>query len=383
MRISGDLVKEYEDDICFTIKIDECIMEAVEPKKDVVGPIAYEVVNDILTRYASTLLASPLEPKKKRTGTYLERIKSSEVPMGTKGKAVPSASTPVTSAAKPKVTKRTPAKKIPEAILAKVFKRTWKTRNHSPDLEDSELEVEVKKMRQSTKKMKTIDNVPTISTPVNIDISSYKPMTHCQSIVKNIRRKVLDDIKDYFDDFNDNEKEDVEEERIKYLCINDWSPFETKSIMPKSLFNFLDKKWCIAIEKEQDIREKNFAQNFPNVSNSELFEIIDKHKGIFFMRRRRLLLLEGKSSEVEEDTHLKVKTIVNMQNVYEASWMAEQEPDPSTTIPDEVFDNIAEQNEPIDVDALDIKETTPYVEEDAKERLEKEQKEKEEKEKQE
>lgn len=124
MRISGDLFKECEDGICFTIKIDECIMEAIEPRKDVVGPMAYEVVNDILTGYTSTLLASPLKLKNKRIGTYLERIKSSEELKEIKGKEAPSTLAPVTSAAKPKVTKRSLAKKKPEAISAKVFKRT-------------------------------------------------------------------------------------------------------------------------------------------------------------------------------------------------------------------------------------------------------------------
>lgn len=46
-----------------------------------------------------------------------------------------------------------------------------------------------------------------------------------------------------------------------------------------------------------------FAKYFLDVSNFELFEIMDKNKGIFFMRRRRLGLLEGKAFEVER-THI-------------------------------------------------------------------------------
>lgn len=65
MRISGDIVKKYEDDICFIIKVDECIMEAVEPRKEVVEPMGYEVMYDMLDGYSSTLIASPLDAKKK------------------------------------------------------------------------------------------------------------------------------------------------------------------------------------------------------------------------------------------------------------------------------------------------------------------------------
>lgn len=46
------------------------------------------------------------------------------------------------------------------------------------------------------------------------------------------------------------------------------------------------------------MREKVFAEHFPDVSNLELFDVMNKYKGLFFMRRRRLLLLEGKGKEV-------------------------------------------------------------------------------------
>lgn len=66
-----------------------------------------------------------------------------------------------------------------------------------------------KKMTRKTKK-KT-KNEPASSALVNIDISSYKPLTHCQRTIKNIRRKVLNNLIDYFDDFNNEEKEEVEQ----------------------------------------------------------------------------------------------------------------------------------------------------------------------------
>lgn len=104
MRISSDIVKKYEDDICFIIKVDQCIMEAVEPRQEEVEPMGYEVMYYMLDGYASTLIASPLDPKAKRTGTYLERVALVEELPEKKGKVVPSASIPVTVAS-PKVTK--------------------------------------------------------------------------------------------------------------------------------------------------------------------------------------------------------------------------------------------------------------------------------------
>ncbi|XP_059078152.1 protein pxr-1-like [Cryptomeria japonica] len=127
---------------------------------------AYMMIKENAKWYASTLLDSPLDPKKKRTGTYLERIKHIEVPKQKNNKVVPSALTLVTSAASPKVTKRSPEKKKPEVIPAKEFERKRKTRNNSPDLEGTELEVEMKKTSQSSKKTKSTGNVQTTSAPV-------------------------------------------------------------------------------------------------------------------------------------------------------------------------------------------------------------------------
>lgn len=80
VRTSGDILKKYEEEICFIIRVDECIMEAVKPRKEEVEPMGYEVMYDMLDGYASTLLASPLYPKKKRTETYLERVTPVEEP---------------------------------------------------------------------------------------------------------------------------------------------------------------------------------------------------------------------------------------------------------------------------------------------------------------
>lgn len=162
---------------------------------------------------------------------------------------MPSVLALVTSAS-PKVTKWSPTKKKPKVAPTKVFERKQKAKNTAPDSEDTEPEVQPKKTRQMRKKIKTTSNEPTSSAPVNIDISSYKPLTYFQRAIKNIRRKVLSDLIDHFDNFNDNEKEGVEQEVIQYLCINDPSPSEIRSMTPDSLYISLDNKWCIAIEKE-------------------------------------------------------------------------------------------------------------------------------------
>lgn len=173
IRILGYLVKNYEDDIYFTIKVDQFIMKAVEPREEEVEPMGYEVVNDILIGYASTLLDSPLDPKKKRTSTYLERIKPTEVPKQKKRKVLPSVLAPVESIASPRVTKRSPAKKKQEAILPKVFERKIKTKNNTPDSEDIEPEVEMKNTRQPSKK-----------TPIYM----LKQLSRCRRYLKQIGR---------------------------------------------------------------------------------------------------------------------------------------------------------------------------------------------------
>lgn len=90
---------------------------------------------------------------------------------------------------------------------AKVFERKQKTKSNTPNSEETVSEEPPKKTRQTKKKTK---NELATSAPVNIDISSYRPLTHCQRTIKNIRRKLLNDLIDCFDNFNDDEKEEVE-----------------------------------------------------------------------------------------------------------------------------------------------------------------------------
>lgn len=49
-------------------------MEAVDPREDEMEDISYEVGNDLLIGYATSLLASPIDKNKKILGTYQEII---------------------------------------------------------------------------------------------------------------------------------------------------------------------------------------------------------------------------------------------------------------------------------------------------------------------
>lgn len=74
MRLSNDVVKHFENDICFTMTTDFCLMEVVEPREEEMEKMSYEVNYDLLIGYANNLLSSPKDKKKKRLGTYQERI---------------------------------------------------------------------------------------------------------------------------------------------------------------------------------------------------------------------------------------------------------------------------------------------------------------------
>lgn len=108
------------------------------------------------------------------------------------------------------------------------------------------------------------------------------------------------------------------------------------------------------------MREKIFSQHFPDVSNLELFEVMNKYKGLFFMRRRRLLLLKGKGQEVIKDRHTHAQEALKMHQVAETNRKAERESE--TGKPDEVYDSeeepVIEKMDPIDVDALDGENVT-------------------------
>lgn len=85
LRLSDEVVKHFEKDICFNVTTDFCLMEAVEPREKEMKEMSYEVSYDLLIIYANNLLASPKDTKKKRLGTYQKRIASTQ-PTSVKGK---------------------------------------------------------------------------------------------------------------------------------------------------------------------------------------------------------------------------------------------------------------------------------------------------------
>lgn len=94
------------------------------------------------------------------------------------------------------------------------------------------------------------------------------------------------------------------------------------------------------------------------------------------MRRRKLLLMEGKVPKVLKHTHSHAKAALRLHQVSEANKKVEKEP--KIGKPDEVYDSegepVTEQMDTIDVDALDGENVTLDATKDKadKERVDKE-----------
>lgn len=72
IRLLDEVMKQYENDIYFTVTTNYCLMEVVEPRGEEMEPMSCEVENDLLIEYATSLPASSVDKKKKRLGTYKE-----------------------------------------------------------------------------------------------------------------------------------------------------------------------------------------------------------------------------------------------------------------------------------------------------------------------
>lgn len=90
---------------------------------------------------------------------------------------------------------------------------------------------------------------------------------------------------------------------------------------------------------------------------------MNKYKGLFFMRRRRLLLLEGKGKEVLKDTHTRALDTLKIHRLAEANWQVEKELVISKS--DEAFDDegnlVDEPVDTSDVDSLDREDVTQEI----------------------
>lgn len=85
LRLLDEVVKHFEKDICYTVTTNFYLMEAFESIEEEMEQMGYEVSYDLLIGYANNLLASPKDTKKKRLGTYQERISPTQ-PSSMKGK---------------------------------------------------------------------------------------------------------------------------------------------------------------------------------------------------------------------------------------------------------------------------------------------------------
>lgn len=72
-RIPEQVVKRYEDTICFMVDTDTCQMEAADPRTSWVMPMGYEVEADLLIAYADHLLEQPVDSNATRFGTFKEK----------------------------------------------------------------------------------------------------------------------------------------------------------------------------------------------------------------------------------------------------------------------------------------------------------------------
>lgn len=72
-RIPTSIMEKYKDTIFFMVDIDQCLMEAAEPKTIWIMPMGYEVEERILELYVQHLLSKPLDPFEERFGTYAEK----------------------------------------------------------------------------------------------------------------------------------------------------------------------------------------------------------------------------------------------------------------------------------------------------------------------
>lgn len=72
-RIPTSILEQYKDTICFMVDIDQCYMEAANPRTIWIMPMGYKVEEKILKMHAELLLSSPLNQGEERFGNYAEK----------------------------------------------------------------------------------------------------------------------------------------------------------------------------------------------------------------------------------------------------------------------------------------------------------------------
>lgn len=170
---------------------------------------------------------------------------------------------------------------------------------------------ESKKLKATGKKSKPVSDASKPSAP--IEIKSLKPMSHFERTLKYLKRKQLHDVKDYFDSFDDKQKEEVVNEVINYLYQNDLSPDHIQKDISDSLYSILDVKCKEAIDQEHKLIDKFFVEYFSDLTQDKLLDLFLKKKGLFHFRAMRLKLLIGKIDEAKKYIHSIAKNIVEME----------------------------------------------------------------------
>lgn len=216
-----------------------------------------------------------------------------------------------------RVTRSTQEKKpLEPKVYAKKQTTTRKKGSHHILQEESKeikSKEDTKKLKATSKKSKLIGETPKQDIPI---IASFKPLGHYERTMKTLKKKKLDDVREFYDSFDDNQKQ-VVKEVINYLYQNDRSPHSIQKNILDFLFSILDNKWKKVINQGNEMIDGIFLQYFPNLCQEEMSDLLDKYKGQFHVRAMRLKLLIGKVQEVEDDIHIIAKKIVSMEKQWE------------------------------------------------------------------
>lgn len=183
--------------------------------------------------------------------------------------------------------------------------------------ESTDTEEEPKKVKATGKATKPVKEVPKATVPINV--LNYNLETNFERTEKTLGRNRFDNVKDHFDSFNEDEKEQIIQQVINYLCHYNRLPHDLEKDISNSLYTILLNKWEEAVKKEKEIIDDVFVQYFSDLSNDELNEFLDKYKFQFAFKARRLKLLSGKVQHVETETHQIAHNIQWMQELIHSS----------------------------------------------------------------
>lgn len=95
-------------------------------------------------------------------------------------------------------------------------------------------------MKATGKTTKPVKEVPKTNFPINI--LSYKPMTDFEKTVKSLGRNRFENAKKCFDSFDEDQKEQIVQQVINYLCQYNQLPQDLKDDISDSLYSILANK---------------------------------------------------------------------------------------------------------------------------------------------